>query len=147
MSRLAPFAIGLALGLGIAVGIGALRRPEPPRDRHRIPIQDVLDYHADALGLDQATLDEVWAIVNGAREELDGYRASVRAHREELARILDADRIDRAGMAAAVASIGERESRLRIRELEVMLEIRALLTRDQIDALEQLGAPPPPRRP
>lgn len=147
MSRLAPLAAGLALGLGIAIAVSALRRPEPLRERHRVPIQDVLDHQAEALGLDQATLDEVWALANGAREELDGYRAAIRADKEELMHIVDAHQVDRMRMAATVSRISERESQLRTRELEVMLEIRALLTREQIEALKKLGAAPPPPRP
>lgn len=146
MSRLAPFAVGLALGLGLASAISALRRADSPRELHRAPIQDVLDHHAEALGLGQATLDKIWALANGAREELNGYRAAIRADKKKLKQVLDADRVDRTRMAAVVESISKHESRLRTRELEVMLEIRALLTREQIDALQKLHAPPPPRR-
>ncbi|KIG16476.1 hypothetical protein DB30_04389 [Enhygromyxa salina] len=146
MSRVAPFAAGLALGLGIALGVSALRQPETPPARSAAPIQDVLEHHADALGLDRATIEEAWALANAARAELDGYRATIRAEREELNQILDAAKVDRARMAAVVAEISAAESELRIRELEVMLEIRALLTPEQIEELEKLGPPPPPSR-
>ncbi|PRP90968.1 periplasmic protein [Enhygromyxa salina] len=146
MSRVAPFAVGLALGLGIALAVSAIREPDAPPARSGAPIQDVLEYHADALGLDRATNDEAWALANAARDELDGYRATIRAEREQLNQILDAAEVDRARMEAVVGKISAAERELRIREIEVMLEIRALLTPEQIDVLEKLGPPPPPAR-
>ncbi len=151
MSRLAPLAVGLALGLGIAVAVDAFRDPEPPSERPRNSIQDVLDRHATELALDRATLDRAWALANGAREELGAHRAAIAADKKLLATILDAERVDRSRMAATVASISQHESQLRVRELEVMLEIRALLTPSQIEALKRLKPTPrrssPPPRP
>ncbi|MEM9692420.1 MAG: periplasmic heavy metal sensor [Myxococcota bacterium] len=138
--------MGLAVGLGVALVIGFMRRPLKPPPGQGAPIQDVLRHHADGLRLDRSTLDQAWAIANGAREELDGYRASIRQAKEELERILDADEVDRERMRSVIAKIGTMESELRTRELEVMLQIRALLTPEQVEALKTLAPPPPPRR-
>ncbi len=147
MSRLAPFAAGLALGLAIALIVNVMRGPGPRPPPKRAPIQDAVAHHAQTLGIDRPTLDEIWGIANGARVELDAHRAVVREHKDELGKILDATEVDRKRMAAAVEKVSAAESKLRTRELEVMLEIRALLSPEQIETLKKLDPPPPPRRP
>jgi len=144
MSRGGTFLLGLALGLLLAtayhlLAAGTSRRGSPP-------IQDLLQAHQDALQLDAATLEQSWAIADAAKPELDGYHASLRDEREALRGLLEQASVDPVAMAGQVARIGELETRLRTRELETMLAIRALLAPDQVQALRDLATPSAARR-
>ncbi len=136
MKYLSSALLGLAAGLLIAGGV-AWMRPGPQSDRGRGSIQDVLQANQEALGLDQATLDAAWALADEARADLDARRGRIDEARGRLAVLLDAEAVDRAAMRRQVEQIGAMEAELRVRELEVMLSIRALLDDEQREGLRQ----------
>ena len=123
-----------------------LAGPRPPGQR-AAPIQDLLQYNRDELGLDAQTLEQAWAIADDAKADLDGFHQQIREERGRLEALLDQTSVDPAEMSAHVAQIGRLETQLRTRELDTMLLIRALLTSDQVDALRGLRAGPPPTSP
>lgn len=144
MSRLGTFGLGTAFGLLLATawnlwGAG-------PRPSKSPPIQDVLHANQAALELDAATLEQSWALANAAKDELDGYHASIREERQRLEQMLERTSVDPVDMADQITKLGALETRLRTRELETMLKIRDLLTPEQVQALRGVYVAPPPSR-
>ena len=142
MSRLGTVLLGVSLGLLLAAAWN-LASSTPDR-RRGPPIQDLLHANQSALALDAATLEQSWAIADAAKDELDGYHASIREERRELERLLETTSVDPEVMSAQVARIGELQTRLRTREIETMLQIRALLTPEQVQALRSMSGPHSP---
>jgi Spy/CpxP family protein refolding chaperone len=163
-------ALGLALGcpgLALAQEPGPPPRPpgdEPPRfERHHRgppPFEDVLERHADRLGLDEATRAKVRAVAEAARPEGDRLREDLHAAHGEMRALLGQDAPDEAAVLAQAERIGAAETALQKQRLRTMLEIRALLTPEQRAELVKIheerkghwkgrggrwgGGPPPP---
>lgn len=144
MSRLLWLSLGLVLGLGAATFATGLAShgwlSAPPEDegadeRRRagpgMPIQDFITHHRAALGVEASTFEQVWQIADAAKDELDGYRADEGIERAALAKVLQNDAVDTDAVERHVTQMGALQTKRRLRELQVMLSIRALLSVEQ----------------
>ena len=126
-----------------------------------------LDRVARRLDLADDVLAQVKARAYAGQKVLIPVRAELKLARTELRRLLDRDQPDRAAVLKQVELTGALETRYRRARMEVMLDMRALLTPDQRRALGALrgelregrrrgrhgprgrraGRPPPPPEP
>ena len=122
------------------------------------PLHDLVQEHAEELGIRPNQVRTIRRLADDARTTLDGYHRDIDAARNHLRRLLDVDRPDRAAVRQAIRSLGEAETKLREGEIGVMLDILAELEPDQRRALgrkaQQRGPhrrrgplPPPPKPP
>lgn len=138
MNRMASAMLGMSLGLAFAALFTWWSRSPPSEGVEGPPIQDVLQAHSSELELDPSTLRDTWKLADGARAELDGYRARIQEERTQLRELLGADPVDLPLMHDHLERLGELETTLRTRELEVMLEIRSVLTEPQRARLREI---------
>lgn len=143
------FTLPLVL-VGLWAG-SAMAQPEPPDGRppHPPHPDEVLVDQAEELGIDEETLAEIKGIVGDARPTLDELHAAVRDERRQFHELLEQDEPDREAVFRQIESIAEAEVALHKLEIEVLLDIRALLTPEQREALGAHapppdGPPPPP---
>jgi Spy/CpxP family protein refolding chaperone len=97
-----------------------------------------IERHADELGLDDATLAEVEAIVEQSREEGRTIREEHRAARDAMHEMLEQDEPDVAAVMRQTEVIGEIDVRKHKHRLATMLAIRAKLTPEQRAKLSEL---------
>jgi Spy/CpxP family protein refolding chaperone len=107
------------------------RRGPPPIDR-------VLEEHAERLGLDAETRAAIRAIADASRETADAHRARLHELHAEMREILRHDTPDEAAVMRQADAIGAAETEERKHRLRTMLEIRALLTPAQREALVEI---------
>ncbi len=105
----------------------------PPRDPGAF-IED----HAEALDLDDETRDAIRKIVERSREQGDRLHADLRGLHEQMRDLLEQSEPDEAEVMRKVDAIGEAETAMHRYRLATMLEIRALLTPEQREAMTQL---------
>ena len=110
---------------------------DPPGPRGGPPDQ-FFEEHADELGIDQATLDQIRAIVDAARADGRVLHDRVITERRAMHDLLATDHPDEAAVMAQADAVGAAMSALRKHRLATMLKIRALLTPEQRTALEKL---------
>jgi len=108
--------------------------PGPPLG----PPERFFEEHAQELGIDQATLDQIRAIVDAARDEGHSLHDQVRSERRAMRDLLDQATPDEAAVMAQADVVGDAMSALRKHRLATMLKIRALLTPEQRDKLKEL---------
>lgn len=94
--------------------------------------------HAEELGLDDATLAEIEAIVEASREEGRAIREEHRAARDVMHEMLEQDEPDVARVMRQTEVIGEIDVRKHKHRLATMLAIRAKLTPEQRQKLSEL---------
>ncbi len=97
--------------------------------------------NADELGVDDATVEKIEAIVAAAREEAAPLREAVRAAREEMRTLLDADQPDEAAVMAQADEVSAAMAAMHKQRLATLLKIRALLTPEQRDKLKGMCGP------
>jgi Spy/CpxP family protein refolding chaperone len=114
--------------------------PHGHRGPHRPPIEEVLERHADRLGLDAAALAEIRRIAESSRVETEALADDVHERRRELRALLDVDAPDLERVLLQVERVGEAEIALDKRRLTTLLEIRARLTPEQRQELVRIHA-------
>ncbi len=97
--------------------------------------------HADELGVDDATVAKIEAIVAASREETALLRDAVRAARDEMRLLLDADEPDEAAVMAQSDKVSAAMAAMHRHYLATLLKIRALLTPEQRDRLKGMCGP------
>jgi len=137
--------------------------PEPPPDggppgmgrRGPPPIGDVMERHADELGLDAATRASIQAIAARSREVEQPLDEQLRALHDEMRSLLQADSPKLDDVMQWADRIGAVETELKKQRLRTLLEVRALLSPEQRQKLVKIfeerkgrrhgwGGPPPP---
>ena len=173
---MAPRGWTLAAGLlaislaGLAAGAAAQpsappNAPPPPHGRWHPgsppgpPFSDVLERHADELGLDADTVARIHAIAEKSREAEKPLADQLRSLHQAMREMLEADAPKLDDVMQQADRIGALETELRKARLSTMLEIRALLSPEQRQKLVQIfearrqhwrqhaGPPPPPGSP
>lgn len=104
--------------------------PGPP------PLDRILEHHAEELGIDEATLDAIAELVETIRPELIKKHDEIRDLRRGFHELLEADEPDRELVLQQIEIIGEAEIELHKLEIEMLLDIRSMLTPEQRAALE-----------
>jgi Spy/CpxP family protein refolding chaperone len=123
---------GLGLLLAAAAGAGIVHAGEPHGRRHeRPPFDQILERHAERLGLDAETLARIRAAADASRPEHERLAGELHALRLEMRTLLSADAPDREAVLRQADRIGAAETALDKHRLLTLLEIRALLTPEQ----------------
>lgn len=99
------------------------------------PVHDLIQEHAEELGIRPSQVRAIRRLADDARTTLDRYHDDIDAARTDLRGLLDVDRPDRAAVRKAIRALGEAETKLREGEIGVMLDIFAELEPDQRRAL------------
>ena len=133
----APAARLLLAGLLLSVLALALPASAWPRDGgpHGPRLGELLERHAEELGLSAETRDAIREIVEDSHEEGESLREDVSSARLRLHELLAEDPVDRDRVIEQVERIGELRTESQKHRIETMLEIRALLTPEQREAL------------
>ena len=113
------------------------RPPHDGKGPKKNPLE-MIERHADKLGIDDATLDAIWEIADAGRPEGRKLRRNLRQLRKELREMLRSDDPDREAVMAQVEAIGEVEVSLRKHDLNILMDIQILLTPEQREALDEL---------
>jgi len=127
---LAGFAAGAA-----AQGPGRWHPGGPPGPP---PFSDVLERHADELGLDADTLARIHSIAAKAREAEQPLSDQLRSLHDGMRQMLEAEAPKSDDVMQQADRIGALETELRKARLGTMLEIRSLLSAEQRQKLVQL---------
>lgn len=102
------------------------------------PIENLLERHADELGLDADTRTTIRAIAAKSRQDAEPVAEQLRALHEEMRRLLDGESPKLDDVMQWADRIGAAETELKKLRLRTMLEIRALLTPEQRQKLVQI---------
>jgi len=97
--------------------------------------------HADELGVDDATVAKIEEIVAASREEAEPLRDAVRAARDEMRTLLNADQPDEAAVMAQSDKVSAAMAAMHKHRLATLLKIRVLLTPEQRDKLKGMCGP------
>ena len=97
-----------------------------------------IEQHAEELGIDGATLEEIHQIVAASREEADAVYAEHDQARKVMHELLDQDAPDSAAVMKQAEVIGESDVRKHKHRLATMLKIRAKLTSEQRSELRAM---------
>jgi Spy/CpxP family protein refolding chaperone len=133
----------LALGLGRVAAAGGPDAPPPegpggPWHHGPPPLGDVLERHADELGLDADTRARIRQIAETSRDEEQPLATQLRALHEGMHQLLEGDAPKLDDVMHQADEIGALETQLRKHQLRTLLQIRALLTPDQRQKLVQI---------
>ena len=132
----------LLLGLLFVVAPALAGPPgggRPPHGRKGPPpIHHVLERHADRLGLDDTTRRRISTIAEEAQLRDRELHRELRARHDAMRGLLDAEEPDRAAVLALAEEIGALENQAYKLRLGSMLDIRALLTPEQLEALVEI---------
>lgn len=99
---------------------------------------DWIQRHAEELGIDEATLAQIEAIVDASRSEGEAIFAEHRAAREAMHALLEQDEPDFDAVMQQADVIGAIDVRKHKHRLATMLKVRALLTPEQRGELRAL---------
>jgi Spy/CpxP family protein refolding chaperone len=99
---------------------------------------DRIDGIAERIGLDDATVKRIKDIVYDAHKEEIQLKAAMKTARVDLRRALDDDAPDRAKVMRLVERVGDAGVKHQQHRIGTMLDIRALLTPDQVKQLAQM---------
>lgn len=124
--------------LALALPAPTEARPQGRGQQGPPPLAHVVERHADELGLDAATLDQVIALQEQARSDQGELRESIRSARETLRSMMESDSPDEAAVIAQVESLGELQTQAHVARIRTDLQVRSLLTAEQFQALEEL---------
>lgn len=127
---LAAPGVALACGPG-GPGGGMGKGPGPGK------MVRMLEKNADALGIEQATLDQIQSIVKANKAQAESLRADVKAARQALREAMQAPNPDKQAVLALQADVGAAKQAAAQHRLSVMLDVKALLTPEQQTALEE----------
>jgi Spy/CpxP family protein refolding chaperone len=112
-------------------GPGGRGKQGPPP---HVLIQD----HAAELGIDQATVDKIVSIAKANRSDVMKTQHALQRERLALKQMLDMDQPNKADIMKQVELVGNARTTLRKLELSILIDIRNLLTSDQLDKLRRM---------
>ncbi len=107
----------------------------PPPHPH-----DIVKARAAELGIDAETVQAVEAVASGAKAERERLQEVVERAREDLQQLLEAEEPDRAAVIGQVEALGAAETAMLLHQLVTLLDMRALLSPEQREALGVFGA-------
>ena len=99
---------------------------------------EMLERAADRLGLDDATLKSVKDQAYAAQKEMITLKADLQRARLDLRRMLDGEQPDRSQVMSQVDTVSKLQTALHKKRLGLMLDIRAMLTPDQVKQLKSM---------
>ena len=123
-----PRLLLLWIALVAAAGVVPSAQAEHGRKRERPPLDELLERHAERLGLDAETLTEIRAVEDASHPEHERLAGALHALRREMRQRLGEDAPDRDAVMGLADRIGAAETALDKHRLATLLEIRALLT-------------------
>ena len=124
-----PAPMGPTPGQGEGRGQGEMN----PREGLRL-----LKEHAKELGISDATLDQIKELARKGRDSRGALDDRLDDARDKMRDLMQSDSPDRAKVMAAIEEAGRAEIALRQHDVEVLLQIRALLTPAQREAMKKL---------
>lgn len=138
--RLGGLLLAAAVGLASSASAGDEMGPPGTRRFHRgpPPIERMLERHAQRLGLDGATRAEIRHIAEAAEPQSLELHERLRELHGEMRRLLGQDAPDVAAVMGQAERIGALEIELQQHRLRTMLQVRALLTREQRQELVRI---------
>ena len=158
LSQLALGAMLLA-GMGAAEAVAGERRgpppaptaPPPPHGEEGGPDDRggpggmnpreglrLLKEHAKELGISDATLTQIKEIARKGRDSRAPLDDRLEDARDKMRELMQSDSPDKAKVMAAIEEAGRAEIALRQHDVEVLLQIRALLTPEQREAVKKM---------
>jgi Spy/CpxP family protein refolding chaperone len=117
--------------LATAAGAPTARAGEHHRGHKRPPLDELLERHAERLGLDGETLARIRAVEDASHPEHERLAKALHTLRREMRERLGEDAPDRDAVMQLADRIGAAETALDKHRLATLLEIRALLTPGQ----------------
>lgn len=129
--------VGLAL---LASGLAWSRGSEGPPRRGGGPLHEVLfmEKHAERLGLDGKTLEKIRNIVAAAKVKSSDVRTKLHEAHMTMRELLSAETPDEAAVMGQAERIGAIRNDLAKHHLRVLLQIRPLLTAEQVQELGKI---------
>jgi Spy/CpxP family protein refolding chaperone len=128
----------LGIALLAAAGVVPSARAEHRGKHERPPLDDLLERHAERLGLDAETLASIRAVEDASHPEHERLADALHALRREMREKLGEDAPDREAVMALADRIGAAETELDKHRLSTLLEIRSLLTPEQRKELVEI---------
>jgi Spy/CpxP family protein refolding chaperone len=113
-------------------------RPAGPGKHHRGTPHLLFEKHAERLGLDAKTLEQIRAISESAKEQTSELRTNLKQARTTMHDLLSAETPDKAAVMKQAETMGAIKTDLRKQQLATILEIRALLTPEQRQELIEI---------
>jgi Spy/CpxP family protein refolding chaperone len=98
----------------------------------------LFEKHAERLGLDAKTLEQIRAISESAKEQTSELRTNLKQARTTMHDLLSAETPDKAAVMKQAEIMGAIKTDLRKQRLATILEIRALLTPEQRQELIEI---------
>lgn len=142
------FGTALALVLGLAMAqighaehrFGWKHKPEQcDRKAHKHDHHfQILEDHAEELGLSKETLAKIEKIKDSSKESCGKLRNQIRDAKEELHKLMEQDKPDQQAVMKKVEDIGKLNLEKDKQRTSAMLEIHALLTKEQRAKLKEL---------
>ena len=109
-----------------------------PSHRPPPPPHEVIREHADELGIEDATVDQIMDIAENARDKMETLHLTTRRESRALRKLLSEDTPNEKAVYAQVDRLKAAEAAQQKHQLSVLMDIRALLTPDQRKAIEDL---------
>ena len=122
----------------LTAAVPAFAGPDGGRGGRRMFDPAMLERAAEKIGVDDATLQKIKDRAHRGRTEAVKLEAELKTQQLELRHLLDQPRADRAKVMQAVERTGQSKIKLKKHHLEVMLDIREMLSPDQIKRLKEL---------
>jgi Spy/CpxP family protein refolding chaperone len=134
----------LALLVLLPTAALAQQPPGPPPGVKAPPEpHELLEEHAEALGVDAETVARIQEIATAAKGDRERLAQAVEQARRDLGALLEAEQPDREAVLAQVDVLGAAETAVLRQHMETLLDIHALLTPQQLKALEAMAPRPP----
>ena len=105
---------------------------------HASPPHELIRAHADELGLDAATVDEIVQIAEDSHDEIRETHEAIRMEKDKLHELLRAETPNRQRVMAQVDAVSRAEAAMKKQQLGILMDIRALLTPEQRAALNRI---------
>jgi Spy/CpxP family protein refolding chaperone len=131
------FVVCVLLTALAAPGVSRAGAERPPRNTSARPERFIAEY-AERLGLDQQTLAMIRTLVEAARLQAETMRGELRQAYAQMRALLSQEVPSEAAVMQQADAIGVLELAARKQRLQVMLQIRALLTPAQRQELVRL---------
>ncbi|OIP29072.1 MAG: hypothetical protein AUK47_28350 [Deltaproteobacteria bacterium CG2_30_63_29] len=95
------------------------------------PSPEMLVERATEAGIDEATIEQLLAIMEANKDVMETLQKELMAAHDELRALVEADAPDRDAILQQVEAVGAMETDLRKQHLSIELEVRSLLTPEQ----------------
>lgn len=128
----------LVTSLGAVLALPLLALSGPGGHGRGPSFSRMIERNADELGIDAATLERIQAIEARQADQTKALRTSLRKEREALHALLEQDRPDQSLVLNQADVLGELRTSMQKQQLTTLLEIRAVLTPEQIQALADM---------